>query len=86
MEISNNSSVNSLDAIQQQVESSSEAQEKNLASQSEAIEQLKQEEDTVELSNDAQQRSIETEEVDEEIVKQEFQDDLQTGRSVDFTA
>lgn len=86
MEISNNSSVESLDSIQNQIKDNSQSQRKNLREQTELVKEKQQEQDSVEIRSQEYREQQESIETDEAQARQQFDDDLQTGRNVDFTA
>lgn len=86
MEISNNSSVESLDSIQNQVKDNSQSQRKNLREQTELVREKQEEQDSVEIRSQEYREQQESIETDEAQARQQFDDDLQTGRNVDFTA
>lgn len=86
MEISGSSSVSSLDSIQISKDTQVKNQAKNLKEQTDRVQQKLEDTESVNQRVDSyreEQESIETQEAND---RQEFSDDVQTGRNLDYTA
>lgn len=86
MEISNSSSVGSLDSIQNSKDIQVKNQAKNLKEQTSRVQEKQEAAESIIQRADRYRETQESLENQEATKRQEFSDDVQSGRNIDYTA